>query len=233
MKKMILSALLLISAVIAQAQNATETSEKSLWLTEFSEINANGPFNIVFEQIAETEAPRIVYDTKGSYTSKFRAEVKNSVLSISEKIESKRTTITTVKVYFHTLTKIKIIGAVASFNAPVVATMLDMSIGGGAVMTAAFDIVDLNLEVSGKSGVTLTGLARYLTLTASTSKVDATQLKVMSLYVDASNSAQVMVYATERFDAKTSTGAKITYMGNPAIIRGGASFTGGEITKVD
>ncbi|MEG2612990.1 MAG: DUF2807 domain-containing protein, partial [Alistipes sp.] len=155
MKKIILTTLLLAFVAVAQAQTTTTTTEKSLWLTEFTEINANGPFDIVFEQIAETEAPRIVYDSQGSYTSKFRAEVKNNILTITEKIENKRTTTTTVKVYFHSFSKIKIVGAKASFAAPLVATMMDMTIGGGAVVTAAFDITDLKLDVSGKSDVTL------------------------------------------------------------------------------
>lgn len=233
MKKLILSVMLLAFAWIAPAQETTSPTEKNEWLTEFSEINISGPFNITFEQVAETEAPRIVYDTKGSYTSKFRAEVKNKVLTISEKAEDRRTTITEVKLFCHALTKIRISGATATFQTLLTGTMLDVVIGGGAVVTAPIEVVDLIMDVSGKSRVILTGEARYFTLSVSTAKVDALQFKAMSLTADATNKAEVSLRVTERIDAKASTGGRISYTGAPVVVHSSVGFTGGDVVKIE
>lgn len=225
--------MLLAFAWTASAQETTSPTERNEWLTEFSEINISGPFNITFEQVAETEAPRIVYDTKGAYTSKFRAEVKNKVLTVSEKAEDRRTTITEVKLFCHALTKIRISGATATFQTPLTGTTLDVVIGGGAVVTAPIEVVDLMMDVSGKSRVILTGASRYFTLSVSTAKIDASQFKVMSLTVDASNKAEASFNVTERMEAKAATGGRISYTGTPIVMHSSVGFTGGEVVKID
>ncbi len=230
MKKLILSVVVLFAGLSASAQSDGGTSE---WLTEFTEVSLSGPFAITFEQVPETEAPRIVYDTKGSYTSKFKAEVKNGVLTITEKAEARRTTTTEVKVCFHSIRKIRVSGAAASFPGPFKAAMLDISVGGGAAVDGAFDVTDLVMDVSGRSRAILTGDVRYFTLKVSTAKVDASQMKAMSVRADASNGAEVSVDASERLEAKTSTNARISFRGDPAVLRGSAGFTGGEVIKID
>lgn len=230
MRKLISCVVALVASLGAVAQDGASVSE---WLPEFSEAVLNGPFSITFEQVPETEAPRIVYDTKGSYTSKFRAEVKNGVLTITEKAESRRTTVTEVKVCFHNLRKVRISGAAVSIPEPYPTAVLDLAVGGGAALDAALDVTDLLLEVSGRSKAVLTGKARYFTLMASAGKVDAARLEAMSVRVEASNGAEVAVDASERLEARTSTNARINYSGDPAVVRGGAGFTGGEVVKAD
>lgn len=229
MKNLILSLLSLIFAASVSAQAPAGATETSQWLTEFTEITLNGPFHIVIEMVPDTEAPCIVYDTKGSYTSKFRAEVKNGVLQISERAEARRETVTNVTVRCHRLDKIRITGATASFAQPVDARMMDIVVSGGGVLTAALEMTDLQLEATGKSRVILTGNLRYLSLTAASSKVDASQLKVMSAEVEASNGSEVTLDVTDRLRARTSTDARITYVGFPTVVRSGKSFTGGDI----
>ena len=225
MKKLILSFVLLLAGLSVSAQDGG-TSE---WLTEFSEVSLSGPFAVTFVQVPETEAPRIVYDTKGSYTSKFKAEVRNGVLTVTEKTEARRTTTTEVKVCFHAIRRIRVSGATVSFPGPFKAAMLDV----GATFDGMFDVTDLAVELSGRSRAILSGEVRYLTLTAATGKVDAARLRAMSVRAEASNSAEVSVCATERLEAKTSTDARISYTGDPAVLRGGAGFTGGEVVELD
>lgn len=231
MKNLILSLLSLVFAVSAWAQSTGNATEASQWLTEFTEIQLNGPFHLVIELVPDTEAPRISYDTKGSYTSKFRAEVKNGVLQISERAEARRETVTEVRLRCHRLDKIRIAGATVSFAQPLEARMMDMTVSSGGVLTAALDMTDLQLEATGKSRVILTGQVRYLSLTAASSKVDASQLKVVAAQVEASNGAEVTVDVAEWLRAKTSTDARITYAGDPSVVRSGKSFTGGDIVS--
>lgn len=230
MKRLILSVVLLLAGFSASAQGENGTSE---WLTEFSEVNLSGPFRITFIQVPETEAPRIVYDTKGSYTSKFKAEVKNGVLTVTERAEARRTTTTEVTVRFHSIRKVKVSGAAVTFPAPFESAMFDLVVSGGADVDATFDLMDLMMDVSGRSKVLLKGEVRYLTLSVSTAQVDASRLKAMSARVDASNGAQVTLDVTERLEAKTSTDARISFSGHPAILRGKAGFTGGEVVRID
>jgi len=81
------------------------------------------------------------------------------------------------------------------------------------------DAADLQLEVTGRSRVTLRGKVRYMDAVVSTAVVDASQLQAMAVTVDASNKAEVTVQATERVVMKSTTGAVIRYAGNPSIER--------------
>lgn len=83
MKKMILTAVMLAAAALCRAQQPAETGERREWLTSFTAVEVSAPLDVKFVQVPDTEAPKIVYDTKGSYTTKFRAEVKDKVLRIT------------------------------------------------------------------------------------------------------------------------------------------------------
>ena len=89
------------------------------------------------------------------------------------------------------------------------------------------------MELTGGSSATLTGKAGYLTLFASTGRVAASGLEVMSAEVNAQSKAEVSLWITDRFVGKTTTNARISYKGDPKIVRGGAKFMGGEINRVE
>ena len=90
MKKMILTAVMLAAAALCRAQQPAETGERREWLTSFTAVEVSAPLDVKFVQVPDTEAPKIVYDTKGSYTTKFRAEVKDKVLRITERSDARR-----------------------------------------------------------------------------------------------------------------------------------------------
>lgn len=206
---------------------------RSEWLPTFTTLVIDAPLDIKLIRVPDTEAPKIVYDTKGSYTSKFKAAVKDRVLKITERPENRRPDRTDVTLYYNDLHKVVIEGATAVFADTLSSKMHDMTIGGGATVTAALDFADLCLEISGKSHVTLTGKARYLRLYISTGTLDASGLETMSAEVNAQGGAVASLWVTDRFEGKTSTNAKISYKGDPSIVRGGAKFMGGDITHVE
>ena len=74
---------------------------------------------------------------------------------------------------------------------------------------------------------------RYLSLFVSTGRVEAAELEVMSAEVNVTSSGTASLWVTDRFQGKTSTGGKITYKGAPPIVRSGAKFMGGDITRVE
>ena len=188
MKKMILTAMMLAAAALCRAQQPAETGERREWLTSFTAVEVSAPLDVRFVQVPDTEAPKIVYDTKGSYTTKFRAEVKDKVLRITERSDARRPDRTSVTVYYNSLERVAIADAVATFDSTLVATVLDLTVGGLEVMAA-------------EANVTSSGVAA--------------------------------LWVTDRFQGKTSTGGKITYKGAPPIVRSGAKFMGGDITRVE
>ena len=156
MKKMILTAMMLAAAALCRAQQPAETGERREWLTSFTAVEVSAPLDVKFVQVPDTEAPKIVYDTKGSYTTKFRAEVKDKVLRITERSDARRPDRTSVTVYYNSLERVAIADAVATFDSTLVATVLDLTVGGMAQVTARMDVKDLKMELTGKSTATLT-----------------------------------------------------------------------------
>lgn len=211
--------------------NAQDSGEQKEWLLEFSAVKIKAPSSVQFIEVADSVAPYVVYDKKGSYTSKFELEVKNKTLYITEREESRRTTQTEVTVYYHNLNNIDIQSAKVNFKSPLRAVMVNISVGLGADVTIPLEVQDSKIEVTGKSKLTLTGRSKYMMLYASTADFNASNLECTSVIAKATTGANVLLNVSERVEASTSTKAKITYRGNPQIIRGNVSFLGGEIIK--
>ena len=232
MKKMILSAVMLVFAASGYAQEtgAAGAGERNEWLPTFEAVAVDADLDVKFVRVPDTEAPKIVYDTKGSYTTKFRAEVKDKTLRISEKPDSRRPEL---KVSYLALRAVSLSGAAATFVGTLDAAVLDVTVNRKASLTAKLDVKDLKMEQTGYSTANLSGSVRYLTLYVSTGKVAASDLEVMSAEVNAQSKAEVSLWITDRFVGKTTTNARISYKGDPKIVRGGAKFMGGEINRVE
>ena len=238
MKKMILSMIAMLFAVTVSAQNARPANEQTStlqeeWLPSFGAIEISADFDIVLIQQPDSLAPKIVYDTKGSYTSKFKAGVKDKVLRISERSDARRPERTSVTLYFNDRVKsIKIYDANAEFGTLLYGDMLDLEVGGHANVRAEVDIKDFEVWLSGHSEMTLSGDVRYFWLSASTGKVNALNLNCMAAQVDAKSSCVVSVKASDRLQINTSTRAVVNYSGNPDILRSNVSFMGGDINHI-
>ncbi len=232
MKKLIsgLTAALLFAGT-GWTQTAEPTPAKSEWLASFSSVQVNAPLDIVFIRIPAHEAPKIVYDTKGSYTSKFRFEVKNRVLRISERDDERHPERTEVTVYYNTLESLSVTDATVRFLEPIAGDLFNLTIGTRASLTATFDVKDLKMEVSGRCSATLDGSARYLTLAAATGTVEALDLEVMSARVNVTTGGSLTLNVTERLEAITSTNGTVRYKTKPAILRTEIRLMGGTIDR--
>lgn len=234
MKKLFFSIVMIAAALGARAQQtAPAAAEKSEWLPAFTRVEASGAFDVVFERVPDSEAPKIVYDTKGSYTTKFRAEVKDRVLHIRERIDSRRPERTQVRVCYNTLSSFALTDAKASLADTLRQSLLDVALSGGASLEGALEVQDLDMSVSDKASALLGGSARYLTLQVSGGQVNAAELETMSARVSAQSNAEVRVWVTDRLEARTSTGAVLRYRGEPAIVRTALKFMGGEIKPLE
>ena len=217
----------------AEQADSVASGTNREWLPAFTAVEVSAPVEIRFVRVPDTEAPKIVYDTKGSYTTKFRAEVRDRVLRITERRDARRPERTTVTVCYNTLERISITDASATFEEGFTAPMLDLEVGGTAHVVADIDIRDLRMELTGRSMAELRGEARYLSLFVSTGKVEAAELESMSVMANVTGSGRASVWVTDRLEAKTSTGGAISYKGDPAILRLNEKFMGGNITRLE
>ena len=203
------------------------------WMQPFSGVAVDGPMRVVLTRIGEDEPTKIAYDTRSSLDSRVKASVdKYGILTLREKNSREKIDTTEVRVYYRTLATLSAAGARVSFTEPVTEPMVDLSVSGGARVEAELDVRDLVLNVTGKSEVVLKGQSRYLTLTVSTARIDASGLHTLSTRVDASHGAQVDVVADERFEANAAS-AKIRFGGKPEIVRAETSTFGGEIVEAE
>lgn len=209
-----------------------QPASKGEWLQSFTAVEVSAPVDIRFVRVPETEAPRIEYDTKGSYTTKFRAEVKDKVLRIAEKADARRPERTTVVVYYNELQSLSLIDAAAVLDGTFSAVLLDLNLAGKAALEGTLDVKDLRMDLSGHSTATLSGAVRYLSLVLSTGTFAGRRLETMSASVNASNSGSAVLWVTDRLEARTSTGGQITFYGNPSVLRGASKFLGGAIKQV-
>lgn len=249
MKCVILSLILAMMAGAVSAQttstpttvNAAQTPTEQVvsipktdWLTPFTAVKVDGPMNVIFKKVPTVEESRIIYDTKGNITSKFKFEVdKNGVLVVSEKSDPKRTSVTDITIYYHSLREVKIAHAKAEFEQSIEGTIFDLTVSGGAMVMLDVKTLDIAVECTGVSRLTLSGDTKYLTMRVSTAKVDCSKLAVMSATIECSHSSEVRVNVSERLEATTSTGAKLLYKGNPIILRDHTAIFGGDIININ
>ena len=99
MNRLLASIILVLTAVSASAQapagpqpaanvERVASIPKTDLLTPFTAIEIDGPLNVNMKHVDDESEVKIVYDTKGSMTSKFRATVnKDGVLRVEERFD--------------------------------------------------------------------------------------------------------------------------------------------------
>lgn len=212
---------------------AGSPSARSQWLAPFDAVEVDATVDIRFAEVPATEAPRIVYDTKGDDNTKFRAEVRNGVLRIRERADSHRTDRTQVTVCYNTLRSLTVTDARVSFANTLTAPMFDLTVGARSEVDLHADIQDLMMELSGDSRARLTGAVRYFTLDVSTGRVEALDMTCVSVIVTAKNKAQVTLDATDRLEARSATDASILYKRTPSLLRTSQSLLAGTIGRIE
>lgn len=238
MKRFILLLFITLGISKLYAQEPTEQSQTSSnpikqWTGEFTSIDVDAPIKLKLIKCEENQGPHIIYDTKGVYTSKFTAEVtKDRQLKIRERVDPKRESITEVEIYYTELNDISISKADVTVADTLKTELLDINISNDTHFMAAIDVLDLIINITGKSRVTITGEALYHTASVSTAEYDASNLTTMSTVVTSSHSAAVKVDAYQRLEAKTSTSGYVKYRSLPEIIRVYTPMFGGEISRL-
>ena len=244
MKRFIMVSLFAMLAFVASSQNVAPATSgtteqivsipKTDWLQSFHSVKIDGPMNVVLKRVDSADGTKITYDTKGNITSKFKFELdKNGVLTVSERVDPKRISVTDVIIYYHSLKEVKVARATAEFEHEIESKMFDLLVSSGAIVSLSLKSLDVAVECTGSSRLTLKGDTKYLTMRASTAKIDASNFSTVSATVDVSHSAEVRMVVSERLECTTSTGAKLLYKGAPTILRDHSMIFGGDIINVN
>lgn len=214
-----------------QAQRAAETKpqEKSTitldWPQPFCGVAVKGALKVDFVRLQPGQVCKITYTTSHSPEHRLQAKIdKSGVLRIHERPEKGVVDTTRVTVYYTSLDMVELREAKAHFSSVVEEPMFDLTLLDGARAEAKLLVQDLLLRVEGKSELTLSGEARYMTLkTSGSTRVDAANLRTMASYVKAESKAWVRIEVSERLEAYLSS-SKLRYGGNPQWVRGETSF---------
>lgn len=173
--------------------------------------------------------PKIVYDTKGSYTTKFRAEVKDKTCISEARFAPSRT---------HRGDGL-LQRAAGRFcqvrprrSRTLAAAVLDVTVNRKASLTHGWRSRTSRWSRR-YSTANLSGSVRYPSLYVSTGKVAASDLEVMSAEVMPRAKAEVSLWITDRFVGRRRPMRGSAKAGDPKIVRGGAKFMGGEINRVE
>ncbi len=219
-------------AAAESAAGGSATARRE-WLPSFDEVVVTAPVDIVFVRVPDTEAPRIVCDTRGAENTRFSAEVRDRVLRIRERSDVRRSVRTTVEVGYNELKSLSLTDASAAFGEPLSAQLLDLKVGERATLRAEVDAGDLLVELLGDGQVTLTGRVRYLTLDASAGRFDASDMECMAARVVARNRAQVRLQAADRLEVRAATGASVRYGGAPSLLRIAEKVFPGQVVPIE
>jgi len=228
MKRIGIIVLLLLASRSASAQvsvpdradaalRADTLAEQRLW-SDFHAVEVEGPMQVRFIAADPQHPVGISYRATDFKAGKYVNKVENGVLKLRMQ-RSKSADSLQVTVRYNTLTAVKVADGDVRFEGVLKAHLLDVRISGGARFEATLDAADLQLEVTGRSRVILSGKVRYMDAAVSTACVDASQLQAMAVTVAASNKAGVTVQAADRVAMKSTTGAVVRYGGNPPIER--------------
>jgi len=208
-----------IATLQAQAPaQPKQTRLRSDAMDNFSKVTLSGKLNTEFIPSGKDSITITLIDSE---LDKFKWNVTNDELSASLRPSSGGRGRAEIKIYYaKPIASINGLGSDIFIQQSFKSQMLVLSVSAGGKLTAAVDCLDLELNASGNSAASLTGSTKYLTLRASeSSKVNCRYLQSISAQVDATTSAEVFVWATERMIVSASSGATIFYRGNPAIIK--------------
>ncbi len=201
-------------------------------LTQFDKVLIDGAMDVTMIKIADTESPRIVYDTKGAYNTRFESNISNLELEIKERIDPRRTTRTQVVIYYTDIHRLIVDRAAVVVHSPIEGLMVDVECKGGAKLSTQIMAQDARISADGGSLLTLSGELKFADMAISNSEIDGGELTVNSLEVLSTSSAKVRITVGERIIAATNTNGIIDYLGKPTIVRTSSKFMGGDISHL-
>ncbi|TLX70244.1 DUF2807 domain-containing protein [Labilibacter sediminis] len=210
MKKILLTFLLATTVLYMGAQ---ERKTQSRNVGSFNEIHAGKGINVV---LVEGDKEKVVVEIENGEVTDVISELKGRKLNI--KFKTKIYNNVAVKV-FVTYKSIKAIttgsGAFVESDGIIRAENLDLRAGTGSTIILEVDTKAVSSSLS-SSKIELAGKTDFQDVTSNTgAKYIADQLVSKDAFVKTATGGTAWVTATDKLEAKTSTGGKVIYTGNP------------------
>lgn len=224
MKRFIMLVFAVATIGAASAQNTTKDIDS---LDTFTAIRLSGNVSVQFVPTDGNQSMSI--DFKGNDPKRFAWSVRDGVLRISFSANTK-SEVTMVTVWYNSpIRNIYIRRADMRSDEAKFAQLTDITVWGGGKLTAAVNCDDLKLSLDDKSVAVLGGSSKYITADITRgSALDCRQVECTSLKLDALESSEVYVNASEHLVVTARGTSSVFYAGMPDIIRskvsGGATF---------
>lgn len=239
MKKLFLSFCVLLTGLVALAQNEfNEPNAAKRTVESFHGIDVGTGIDLV---LTEGNAEEVAVSAATvEYRDRIVTKVENGILKIH--YESKMGSINKRKEtkYLKAWVSYKLLdvlnvntGAKITVNGVLKSASLKLTASTGAEVKGDVNIDDFKVSQSTGSKVNLTGKAGKLAVEGDTgSKFVAEEMVTTDCSVKVSTGAQVSVRAENALEVKASTGGVVRYKGN-ASIREIKTNTGGTVTKLN
>lgn len=216
-------ALLFLAMTISWAASAQQSIVSKL-LDAFTSVDLSGKLHV---ELIRADSAYLKVKLNGTNSNRLAWGVKDGTLKIQLRPGGDKDANGEVKIYYTSLSQIKISGASVSIQGTLTQGMIDVNMDAGAIFSADLNVKDIYLKIGGNSVANLTGSAKYSTLLASAkSKVNARQLVSQDVRVEAVSSAEAYVQVVERIQIVANTGGAVYYQGEPEIYRSATKMMG-------
>lgn len=201
-------------------------------LQPFEAIRVESGMELNLVEVTKSDNLRITYDLSDNDPEKFKFEVKNEVLYITQPRNEKSSSPIVATLYYSGLKRIHAARATLNITQKFSANIADIKLEDGASLMGELVCDDVEISAFTSSRLQITGDIRYLTLKISSSaKAELRELNTMSANINASNGAVVSIKTGERLDVTASTSSVVKYWGEPQIKRMRSSLIGGQVLK--
>lgn len=232
-KKLFIAFVLLSSTcVIAHAQMKNVYSEQRT-VNEFSKISASNAIDV---RITEGSSNTITVEANLVEIIPFiQTEVTNGELKVYLKKGNKpkhKNSQMTVHVSASNLTEINASSAADIYSVEMLTTdEIKLSASSGSDIKLQLTANSITCSASSGSDIRLKGTATSANVRASSgADIDMKEMTVVNADVSASSGSDIHLYVTGKLNASASSGADITYKGNPEYVDQSKS-SGGSIKK--
>ncbi len=181
---------------------------------DFTTIKASNGLRI---ELHQSNTPKIIVEADENLQALIKTDIKDDMLRIYTTENIGQSTAKKVSVY---LPKLKMLQASSGCDIQNKGTfnekLFTLDASSGANVNFHIESYDLKTSASSGASVTLQGKTKLLDTKASSgANIDAYQLKAQTVTSQASSGASIDVLAQEAIKAKASSGANISYKGNP------------------
>ena len=205
MKKIALMLLVLTCSLAASAQQSIVSKR----LDAFRNIDLSGNLHV---ELIKADSAHIDVKLNGTNSNRLDWGIKNGTLSVHLRPGGEKGASGDVKIYYDTLSSLKISASNVSVQGTLTQGMIDVDMTAGAIFGADLQLKDICLKITGNSVANLTGSAKYGTC--------------QDVRVEATSGAEVYVKAVERIQIVANTGGAVYYQGEPEIFRSATKMMG-------